>query len=104
MPSPAEVQTLPSTSTRSPSDTPGSMTAKTRGAARARRSMTSNATMWWLPPGTRAIDVSDTYRIVSSGENARPLGWRMASVATVSSPVSRSSRKTKQPPSSESAR
>ena len=33
IPSPADVQTLPSTSTRKPSGTPGSMTAKTRGAA-----------------------------------------------------------------------
>ncbi len=32
MPSPAEVQTFPSTSTRKPSETPGSMTRKTRGA------------------------------------------------------------------------
>ena len=36
------------------------MTWKTRGRSSRRPSMTSNATMWWLPPSTRAIEVSET--------------------------------------------
>ena len=31
--------------------------------------------MWWLPPSTRATEVSDTYIVRSSGEKARPFGW-----------------------------
>ena len=86
-------------------DTPGSMTAKTRGApSRLPPSMTSNARMWWLPPASprdrRVGHVQD--RLVGR-EREAVRGGRCASVATVSSPVSRSSRKTKQPPSSESA-
>ena len=92
MPSPAEVQTFPSTSTRKPSETPGSMTRKTRGASSRRPSTTSKARMWWLPPSIRATDVSDTYIVRSSGENARPFGWMRSRLAIVSSPVERSRR------------
>ena len=41
--------------------------------------------------------MSLTYMSDSSGENASPLGWMMASLATDSSPVSGSKRNTKQP-------
>ena len=75
MPSPAEVHRLPSTSTRKPSGRPGSTTANTRGDASVRPSITSKATMWWLPPSIRAAEVSDTYSTRSSGEKARPFGW-----------------------------